>query len=215
MPQRDESKLLIYKQGKISEDIYYHLDKYIPPFSLLVFNNTKVVAGKIVVSKIYRKCSRAFLFRTRRSYIADITTAMTQKGKVVWKCLAGGAKKWKEEPMIKLIKTDSGEIKLTAKKLKRKIDYFLVELSWNDDSLSFSEILHIAGAVPLPPYIKSRSEMKLIRNDIKPSMQNMRALLQLQRRDYISQKGFSGSWKRKIFIVILLHCMLVPAHLNP
>ena len=113
------------------------------------------------------------MFRPGDIY-ADITTAMTQKGKVVWKCLAGGAKKWKEEPLTKLIKIDSGEIKLTARKLKKESDYFLVELSWND-LLSFSELLHIAGAVPLPPYI-NRTANEIDKEDIKPFMQNMRAL---------------------------------------
>jgi S-adenosylmethionine:tRNA ribosyltransferase-isomerase len=34
-----------------------------------------------------------------------------------------------------------------------------VELSWNDLSLSFAEVLHIFGAIPLPPYIKRDSEI--------------------------------------------------------
>ena len=53
---------------------------------------------------------------------------MMQKGKVFWKCLVGGAKKWKDEPLIKMIKNDSNEIKLTARKIKKKTDYFLIEL---------------------------------------------------------------------------------------
>jgi len=152
LPQRDESKLLIYKQGKISQDTYCHLDKYIPPFSLLIFNDTKVVQARLLFQKSTGSVVELFCLGPGDIY-PDITTAMTQKGKVVWKCLAGGAKKWKEEPLIKLIKIDSGEIKLTAKKLMKEDHYFLVELSWNDESLSFSELLHSAGAIPLPPYI--------------------------------------------------------------
>lgn len=151
LTQRDESKLLIYKDGKMTEDIYYRLDKYIPAESLMVFNNTKVVQARLLFQKSTGSVVELFCLGPGDIY-ADITTAMTQKGKVVWKCLAGGAKKWKEEPLTKLIKIDSGEIKLTARKLKKESDYFLVELSWND-LLSFSELLHIAGAVPLPPYI--------------------------------------------------------------
>lgn len=152
LPQRDESKLLIYKQGKINEDTYYHLDKYIPASSLLVFNNTKVVEARLLFQKPTGTTIELFCLEPAAEY-ADITTAMAQKGKVVWKCLVGGAKKWKEEPLTKMVKNDLGEIKLTARKLKKEGDYFLVELSWNDDSLSFSELLHIVGAVPLPPYI--------------------------------------------------------------
>jgi len=86
---------------------------------------------------------------------------MTKKRKVVWKCLAGGAKKWKEEPLIKMIRMvehDPKEIILTARKIKKEKYYFLVELNWNDESLSFAELLHFAGAVPLPPYLHREAE---------------------------------------------------------
>ena len=157
LAQRDESKLLIYKQGEIKEDIYYHLDEYIPASSLLLFNNTKVIEARLLFQKSTGSTIELFCLEPGDEY-TDITTAMAQKGKVVWKCLAGGAKKWKEESLIKMIKTDSGEIELKARKVKKENDYFLIELSWNDDSLSFAELLHIAGAVPLPPYINRTAE---------------------------------------------------------
>jgi len=157
LSQRDESKLLIYKQGEIKEDIYYHLDRHIPLSSLVVFNNTKVVEARLLFQKHTGSTIELFCLEPADEY-PDITTAMAQKGKVVWKCLVGGAKKWKEEPMIKTIKTGSKEVELRAKKLKKKNDYFLIELSWNDASISFAELLHIAGAVPLPPYINRTAE---------------------------------------------------------
>jgi S-adenosylmethionine:tRNA ribosyltransferase-isomerase len=157
LPQRDESKLLIYKQGRIKEDIYYHLDKYIPSSSLMVFNNTKVVEARLLFQKHTGSTIELFCLEPADEY-ADITTAMAQKAKVVWKCLVGGAKKWKEEPMIKIVKTGPKEIELIAKKLEKKNDYFLIELSWNDDAISFAELLHIAGAVPLPPYINRTAD---------------------------------------------------------
>ncbi|HEY6977852.1 MAG TPA: S-adenosylmethionine:tRNA ribosyltransferase-isomerase [Chitinophagaceae bacterium] len=157
LPQRDESKLLIYKHGTIKEDVYYHLDKYIPPSSLMIFNNTKVIEARLLFQKHTGSTIELFCLEPADEY-PDITKAMAQKGKVVWKCLVGGAKKWKEEPMIKIVKTGSEEIRLIAKKLKKENDYFLVELNWNDDSISFAELLHIAGAVPLPPYINRTSD---------------------------------------------------------
>jgi len=160
LPQRDESKLLIYKQGEIKEDIYYNLDKYIPASSLLVFNNTKVVGARLLFQKSTGSTIELFCLEPGDEY-PDITTAMTQKRKVVWKCLAGGAKKWKEEPLIKMIRMvehDPKEIILTARKIKKEKYYFLVELNWNDESLSFAELLHFAGAVPLPPYLHREAE---------------------------------------------------------
>src|SRR4030095_11187816 len=75
LPQRDESKLLIYKQGKINEDTYYHLDKYIPASSLLVFNNTKVVEARLLFQKPTGTTIELFCLEPAAEY-ADITTAM-------------------------------------------------------------------------------------------------------------------------------------------
>jgi len=160
LPQRDESKLLIYKNGKIEENNYYNLDKYVPSNSLLVFNNTKVVEARLIFQKSSGSVIELFCLEPAEEY-PDITTAMMQKKKVLWKCLVGGAKKWKDESLIKMIKmieSDSKEVELVAKKIKKLTDDFLIELSWNDASLSFAEILHHTGSVPLPPYLHREAE---------------------------------------------------------
>ena len=160
LPQRDESKLLIYKNGKIEENNYYNLDKYIPSNSLLVFNNTKVVEARLIFQKSSGSVIELFCLEPAEEY-PDITTAMMQKKKVLWKCLVGGAKKWKDESLIKMIKmieSDSKEVELVAKKIKKLTDDFLIEFSWNDASLSFAEILHHTGSVPLPPYLNREAE---------------------------------------------------------
>ena len=46
LPQRDASKLLIYRNKKIGETIYSRIADYIPQGSLLVFNNSRVVEGE-------------------------------------------------------------------------------------------------------------------------------------------------------------------------
>lgn len=160
LPQRDESKLLIYKNGKIEENNYYNLDKYIPSNSLLVFNNTKVVEARLIFQKSSGSVIELFCLEPAEEY-PDITTAMMQKKKVLWKCLVGGAKKWKDESLIKMIEmieSDSKEVELVAKKIKKLTDDFLIEFSWNDASLSFAEILHHTGSVPLPPYLHREAE---------------------------------------------------------
>ncbi|HVX52331.1 MAG TPA: S-adenosylmethionine:tRNA ribosyltransferase-isomerase, partial [Chitinophagaceae bacterium] len=90
----------------------------------------------------------------------DITTAMLQKEKVLWKCLVGGAKKWKEGLLQKNIATAHGMTLLTARKAEKKNDYFLIEFVWNDEGLTFAEVLHYAGVIPLPPYLERPAEEK-------------------------------------------------------
>lgn len=157
LPQRDESKLLVYKDGTITESIYYDLNEYIPEKSLLIFNNTKVVEARLLFKKSTGSTIEIFCLEPGNVY-ADITTAMLQKGKVVWKCLVGGAKKWKEETLLKSIETGSATLQLNARKIEKFTDYFLVEFSWDDASLSFAEVLHAAGSMPLPPYLNRAAE---------------------------------------------------------
>ena len=80
---------------------------------------------------------------------------MLQKEKVFWKCLVGGASKWKHGQVLeKKITGLLTELILKAKYIEKAEDSFVIELVWNNSSLSFAEVLHLAGAIPLPPYIK-------------------------------------------------------------
>ncbi len=85
----------------------------------------------------------------------DITTALSQHGKVLWQCLIGGASKWKPGQALE---KKINSIKLFAKYISKQSGYFIIELSWTPSDLSFAEILHHAGAIPLPPYIKREIE---------------------------------------------------------
>ncbi len=157
LPHRDESSLLIYKNEKIVRDIYKNLADYVPPHSLLVFNNTKVVEARLLFQKSTGSTIELFCLDPDEIY-PDITTAMLQKEKVQWNCLVGGAKKWKDEILVQQINQNGQTIILQAKKIAKKKDCFLIELSWNDAALSFAELLHLAGYIPLPPYLNRKAE---------------------------------------------------------
>ena len=157
LPERDMSKLLVYKNANIQQAVYAQLDKFIPEDSLLVFNNTKVVEARMLFQKSSGSTIEIFCLEPAENY-ADITTAMLQKEKVFWKCLVGGAKKWKEEALVKTITTNEISFELQAKKVEKFTDYFLIEFSWNNATLSFAEVLHSAGAMPLPPYLNRTAE---------------------------------------------------------
>ena len=158
LAERDSSRLLIYKNGKIEEDIYKNISDHLPENSLLVFNDTKVVEARLLFQKSSGGIIEIFCLEPHEQY-ADITTGMLQQGKVLWQCLIGGASKWKHGQLLeKKIRTTSNEILLAAKYVEKRADTFIIELSWQPSSLSFAEILHLAGAIPLPPYIKRNAE---------------------------------------------------------
>ncbi len=157
LAERDMSKLLVYKEGDITEHTYRNLAAQIPAKSLLIFNNTKVVEARLLFKKSTGGTIEIFCLEPDDQY-PDITTAMLQKGKVWWKCLVGGAKKWKEEKISCTTNNNGQQILIEAKKIKQQTEAFIIELSWNDDTICFAELLHIAGVIPLPPYLNRSSE---------------------------------------------------------
>lgn len=158
LAERDASKLLIYNDGALTEDIYRNITYHIPEHSLLLFNNTKVVEARLLFKKETGAVIEIFCLEPHEKY-SDITTAMLQKTKVEWQCLVGGISKWKKGQVLeKKIKSGNNEIILRANYVKKRTDTFIIELSWSPGELSFAEVLHTAGAIPLPPYIKRSAE---------------------------------------------------------
>lgn len=158
LPERDASSLLIYRDGTITADIYRNIAAHLPENSLLIFNNTKVIEARLLFQKPTGGVVEIFCLEPDEQY-ADITTAMLQKEKVRWKCLVGGASKWKRGQLLeKKITVGPTLILLQAGYVEKKDGSFTVELSWSPSGMSFAELLQHAGAVPLPPYIKRMPE---------------------------------------------------------
>jgi S-adenosylmethionine:tRNA ribosyltransferase-isomerase len=158
LAERDASKLLIYKDSHVTEDIYRNIADLIPKDSLLVFNDTKVVEARLLFQKPTGGIIEIFCLEPHEQY-PDITTAMMQREKVQWYCLIGGASKWKRGQVLeKKIKYTSNDLVLNARYIEKAGDSFIIELSWNNSALSLAEVLHLFGAIPLPPYIKRETE---------------------------------------------------------
>ena len=158
LAQRDLSKLLIYKNGQINVDSYRNIPEYLPEDSMVVFNNTKVVEARLLFKKQSGATIEIFCLEPHSQY-PDITTSMLQRQSVKWMCLIGGASKWKHGQVLEKKTSYQGkEVIVWAKYLEKIKDSFVVEISWEPAALSFAEILHAAGAIPLPPYIKREAE---------------------------------------------------------
>jgi len=156
LEERDQSKLLVYNDGNISETVYKYLPDHLPSDTLLVFNNTKVVEARLLFQKPTGGTIEIFCLEPHHQY-PDITTAMLQTKKVWWQCLVGGAKKWKQGDLFKSIENGESSITLTATMVEKLADSFIIELNW-DANISFAELLHIAGIIPLPPYLNRQTE---------------------------------------------------------
>ncbi len=156
LAERDASKLLIYEDGVITEDIYRNISEHLPAGSLVVFNQTRVVHARLLFQKPSGGAIEVFCLAPHSQY-ADIQTAMLQKGQVLWECMIGGASKWKHGMVLALSHYDP-EFTLSARIAGRTNDAWILNLSWNNEQLTFAEVLHFAGRVPLPPYLHRDAE---------------------------------------------------------
>ena len=159
---RSDSKLLVWDKEIIAESTYNHIAKFIPEKAALYFNNSKVIAARIHFQKANNSTIEIFCLEPSNNY-QPISVAMQATQKVEWICLVGGAKKWKEdflEKEFEISKPSNNNnnnrvsIKVRAKKIKSLDGKFLIEFSWDNDSISFSEIIEHIGSIPLPPYIQ-------------------------------------------------------------
>lgn len=158
LAERDASRLLIYERERISEDIYRNIDRYLPENSLLIFNDSRVIEARILFQRQTGGFIEIFCLEPGKPN-PNMATAMGKKEKVQWKCLVGGASKWnKAEDLIKKIKINQEEIVFKASYILKESGYFIIEFSWRPGELTFGEILHFAGSVPLPPYIKREAD---------------------------------------------------------
>lgn len=156
LAKRDESKLLVYKEGKIAESVFKHIAEALPVNSLIVFNNTRVIHARILFNRPTGAKIEVFCIEPAEQ--ADYQQTFAGKGPCVWKCLVGNARRWKETRLTKTIQTPSGNITLEATQKGRTGELFAVEFSWNTGH-SFAEVLHYAGVLPLPPYLNRDSEV--------------------------------------------------------
>jgi len=151
--ERDLSKLLVYKNQRILESQYQFIDEYLPENSLLFFNNTKVIPARLFFKTSSQKDIEIFCLEPI-SQSTDVYSSMLKQGNSTWKCLVGGASKWKEQ----LVYLNTSDLQIKAEIKERLNGTFVLEFTWEPASKSFAEILQIAGAIPIPPYLKRDTE---------------------------------------------------------
>lgn len=156
LPKRDASKLLVYKSGKIKDDYFFNLPHQLSNHALIILNNTKVIEARILFLKESGGAIEIFCLEPFKQ---NMETALQQKGKAQWKCLVGGASKWKPGQILKKRLIINGkEAELRASYKVKLDDGFVIEFDWKPGDFHFVEILHAGGAIPLPPYIKRSAE---------------------------------------------------------
>jgi S-adenosylmethionine:tRNA ribosyltransferase-isomerase len=155
-PNRADSKLLVWDQQIIETSQYKFIANYLPENAQLFFNNSKVIAARIFFDKPSEHGTspiEIFCLEPSKEY-TPVSIAMEATTQVEWYCLIGGAKKWKEGPLSKEVWVEQKKIIFNAEKITNENGQYLIRFTWNDKTISFSEILTQIGNIPLPPYIE-------------------------------------------------------------
>ena len=154
--ERDESKLLLYRGGQISEDVFYNLPNYLPKGELMVFNNTKVIQARLHFHKSTGALIEVFCLEPHTPHDYQVNFATTRR--VAWTCLIGNLKKWKEGKLERTINVGGKEVLLTAERVGVSGTGYEVVFDWGDDTVAFSEVLEAIGELPIPPYLNRETE---------------------------------------------------------
>ena len=153
---RDQSKLLVWRDGKISDEKFQDLSAFLPEKGLLIFNNTKVIRARMHFLK--ETGARIEIFCLDPIDPVDYQLAFQTTQSCVWKCMVGNLKKWKGEKLRKILVIDGSKVELIAEMIDADTTRNQVRFSWNKPEFEFSRIIEKAGSLPIPPYLNRETE---------------------------------------------------------
>ncbi|MBR1878665.1 MAG: S-adenosylmethionine:tRNA ribosyltransferase-isomerase [Paludibacteraceae bacterium] len=165
LAERDHSKLLVYRNGRVSEDRFYNVGDYIASGSLLIYNNTRVIQARLEFHKQSVSAdgnaaplqgARIEVFCLEPLTPHDYQLSLSSTAGCTWKCMVGNAKKWKSGSLN--LKVDPLGITLGAYKEQTLGNAYAVRFEWDDTRVSFAEILDAIGELPIPPYLNRKTE---------------------------------------------------------
>lgn len=151
LSERDSSKLLVYHNGMVRENVFKNISDHLPDNSLLVFNNTKVIQARLVFKKETGAQIEIFCLEPR--FPSDYAQSFGQTSTCTWLCMVGNAKKWKQG----ILKIRNPEFSLYAERLEAYGESNLIRFSWDNPDMSFAEILDVCGELPIPPYLNRKT----------------------------------------------------------
>lgn len=156
LAQRDHSKLLLYKHGEVSEDVFYNIPNHLPEGALMVFNNTKVIQARLHFRKSTGALIEVFLLEP---YLpADYEQMFQTTGVCSWLCMIGNLKKWKGETLRRSFEVKGREVTLWAERREDVGKSYRVDFTWDDNTVSFAELLDSVGELPIPPYLNRETQ---------------------------------------------------------
>ena len=158
LAKRDNSKLLLYRHGEVTEDVFHNIAQYLPKGALMVFNNTKVIQARLHFRKETGALIEVFLLEPYMP--ADYEQMFQTTGHCSWLCMIGNLKKWKEGTLKRTFDVKGKEVTLVAERKEDVHKSYRVDFSWDASDVSWAELLDAVGELPIPPYRETQESDK-------------------------------------------------------
>lgn len=162
LAQRDHSKLLLYRHGEVSDDVFYNLANHLPSGALMVMNNTRVIQARMHFRKETGALIEVFLMEPAAP--TDYEQMFQTTGHCAWLCMVGNLKKWKEGPLKRNFVIRGQQVVLTATLDRSKTaeksggTNYWVDFEWDHSDINFADILEQVGELPIPPYLNRETQ---------------------------------------------------------
>ena len=157
LEERDQSRLLVWNNGVISDEKFFNLSNYLPAGSMLVFNNTRVIRARLFFRK--ETGAKIEIFCLEPLTPSDYALSFSQTESCRWKCIVGNLKKWKDEILVQSLIISGNPVNFRAEKIRPlPNNSYEIGFSWDNPHISFAELLEHSGNIPIPPYLNRESE---------------------------------------------------------
>ncbi len=137
-PNRGQSKLLQYNKGVISDNLFAQLPLLLPPNSLLVLNQTKVIPARLFFQKESGAKIEIFLVKPQ------------SQDQTIWQCIIGNRAKFKTNDTLYNQSNPKFKAVWHSPELNQ-IKFYPTADNVITDIFNY-------GHIPLPPYIKRKPQ---------------------------------------------------------
>ena len=161
LAEREQCKLLYYKNGAIEERKFWEVPALLPERSTLIYNNTRVINARLRFRK--ETGSTIEIFCLEPVLPRDYEQIFQTTGHCVWQCLVGNSKRWKQGALTQTVTIEGREVTLAATRGEQRGNAWEIAFDWDgggerEDSITFADVLEAIGEIPIPPYLNRGTE---------------------------------------------------------
>ncbi len=162
LAEREQCKLLYYKNGAIEERKFWEVPALLPERSTLIYNNTRVINARLRFRK--ETGSTIEIFCLEPVLPRDYERIFQTTGHCVWQCLVGNSKRWKQGALTQTVTIEGREVTLAATRGEQRGNAWEIAFDWDgggverEESITFADVLEAIGEIPIPPYLNRGTE---------------------------------------------------------